>query len=156
MKHKLRSWKERWHPDAEFVYAKRLRMGIDPKNPWVLPGDPVDKTMFGLSRLRRWWEARVIKLADPNSIVADPNCPRIVRLTNTAWEFRVPGQKAQRTNSLGDAKALWDEYEAGLKQDEICLKQLNSQMWELQIPGQEPKKIRGKNKAKEALVAAQG
>lgn len=157
----LRSWKERWHPDAEFVFAKRLKMGLDPEKPWVLPGDPVDKNLFGLSRLRRWWEARVIRLAKPDVNPQPEKVGRIVRLTNTVWEVRRPGRDPQRVDSRGEADRLLAEHEATLVQTEkgtiigkLELVQLNSQMFELRVPGKEPVKIRGKHKAKEALEAA--
>lgn len=68
----MRHWKQQWDPNAALVFLKRLRMGDDPENPYVLPGDPVTKAIrakLGTNRLRRWWEARVVGLADwlPNS-----------------------------------------------------------------------------------------
>ena len=64
---RTRHWKQHWDPSAEFVFAKRLRMGDDPKKPFVLPGDPVTEAMrekLGMARIRRWWDAKIVQLAD--------------------------------------------------------------------------------------------
>lgn len=99
---RIRSWKERWDPKAEFVFAKRLKLGLADQAV-VLPGDPVDKTQFSLQRLRRWWTAGAIRLADQTSKPKDTPC--VVRLTADVWETRVPGQEPMRFNSLGAAQA---------------------------------------------------
>jgi hypothetical protein len=42
-------------------------MGDDKENPFILPEDPVTpehREKLGMHRLRRWWEARVIGLAN--------------------------------------------------------------------------------------------
>ena len=39
-------------------------MGDDPDRPFVMPGDPVDKTKLGHGRLRRYWNAQFIELAN--------------------------------------------------------------------------------------------
>lgn len=62
-----RHWKQRWDPSAPLVFLKRLRMGDDPKKPFVFPGDPVTNAMrekLGLARLRIWWNAKIIERAD--------------------------------------------------------------------------------------------
>lgn len=64
---RIRHWKQRWDPTAEFVFAKRLRMGGGSGGAFVVPGDPVTPEMrerMGVARLRRWWEAGVIQLAE--------------------------------------------------------------------------------------------
>lgn len=59
-----RHWKQRWNPDAEFVFLKRLKLGIE-GHEFVQPGDPVPKAHPLIrNRLRRWWAAEIIGLAD--------------------------------------------------------------------------------------------
>lgn len=97
---RIRSWKERWDPQAEFVFAKRLKLGLADQ-PVVMPGDPVDKVQFSLQRLRRWWTAGAIRLA----AFVKKDAPSIVRLTAEVWEARIPGQEPTRFSSLGAAQA---------------------------------------------------
>jgi hypothetical protein len=64
---KMRHWRQRWDPEAELVFLRRLRMGDDPERPFVLPGDPVTseiRTKLGTHRLRRWWDAGAVGLAN--------------------------------------------------------------------------------------------
>lgn len=60
---KIRDWRQRFHPDADFVFAKRLKLGLDPDKLYVDVGDPVDKTRITAHRLKMWWKVRVIMLA---------------------------------------------------------------------------------------------
>lgn len=140
----MRSWRERWDPDAEFVFTKRLRLGLDPEKPFVLPGEPVPKDKLSLSRLRRWWDANVIKLANAPDPKADR--PTIRRLTSAVWEVRIPGRKPFRTNDRGEAERMCVQ--------QPSLTQVNSQVWELQVPGAPAVRIRGRNKAQAALQEA--
>lgn len=61
---RIRHWKQRFDPSADFVFTKRRHLGLDPENPWVNPGDPVPKEQLGVHRLKTWWRARYIALAD--------------------------------------------------------------------------------------------
>ena len=64
---RMRHWKQRYDYNAEFVITKKLRWGDDPNKPHLLPGDPVTpeiKAKLGATRLKRWWEAKVIARAD--------------------------------------------------------------------------------------------
>ncbi len=63
----MRHWKQHWDPKAPLVFAKRLRLGDNPKKPFALPGDKVTKKhreKLGLARLRRWFENGTLALAD--------------------------------------------------------------------------------------------
>ncbi len=67
---KLRHWKQRWSPTADLIFLKKLKLG----DGFVLPGDPVTpeiREKLGLHRLRRWWDAGVLALAEaqaPNHV----------------------------------------------------------------------------------------
>ena len=62
-----RHWKQRWDPEAPLIFAKRLRIGDNPKKPFALPGDKVTKKhreSLGPNRLRAWFENGTLQLAD--------------------------------------------------------------------------------------------
>lgn len=61
-----RHWKQKFDPDAKFIFLRRLKLGLDPKNPVVQPGDPVPTgdVRLGKHRLKKWWAAEIIGLAD--------------------------------------------------------------------------------------------
>ncbi len=63
---RVRHWKQRFDPDAKFVFLRRLKLGLDPKRPIVVPGDPVPTgdVRLGRARIKRWWHAGIIGLAD--------------------------------------------------------------------------------------------
>lgn len=70
----IRHWKQTFDPDADFVYTKRKLMGLDPENPYVNPGDLVDKSAFNIHRLKMWWKCGFIALADwksPDEVLRD-------------------------------------------------------------------------------------
>jgi hypothetical protein len=63
----VRHWREKWSPDAELVFTRRLKLGLDPKKPWVNPGDPVTEKLrdqLGIRKLRTWWNARAVGLKE--------------------------------------------------------------------------------------------
>ncbi len=63
----MRHYKQRWDPNADLVYLKRLRLGDNPRKPFVLPGEPVtqeQRDKLGLARLKRWFDNKTIGLAD--------------------------------------------------------------------------------------------
>jgi len=151
----MRNWKERWDPDAEYVFLKRLKLGLDPKNPWVLPGDPVPKDELGLRRLHRWWDAQIIGL-DKERV--DAPKPRIVRITQNCFEVRVPGKKIIRVNDKQEAegvlRAITGELDNSKPQDDSLelpyIQRLNKLMWALHTKdGVE--KIKGADNAMQRL-----
>ena len=63
----MRHWKQHWDPKAELVAKRRLRMGDDPKKPFVMPGEIISQAQrekLGLNRLRRWFENGTLEQAD--------------------------------------------------------------------------------------------
>ena len=130
----MRSWKERWDPNAEFVFNKTMNLGLDAENPRVVPGDPVDKEAIGLGRLKHWWNAGMIRL----DIEAD-NSPRarIVRITTSCYEVRVPGKQIIRVNTKEEADSALRMLTGNMKpaaKDEgnyPALTKLNKTMWAL-------------------------
>lgn len=63
----IRNWRQRWDPNADLVFNRRVRLGDNPRKPFALPGDKVTKKMrskFGLNRLRRWFETGIVSLAN--------------------------------------------------------------------------------------------
>ena len=127
----MRNWRERWDPDAEFVFNKTLNLGLDPENPRVVPGDPVDKEALGLHRLQHWWNAGFIRL-DTERLEAPKPC--IVRLTASCYEVRVPGRKIIRVNTKQEAESILRTLEGRIEKQEDGLpfmEKLNKQMWAL-------------------------
>lgn len=61
-----RHWKQRWDPDAKFIYRRALKLS-DPETGKafrVLVGDDVDSEFWGRGRLRRLWDQAAIELKD--------------------------------------------------------------------------------------------
>ena len=146
----MRSWRERWDPDAEFVYNKRLKLGLDPENPWVQPGDPVDKLAIGIRRLHRWWDAGMIRLDKERDNAPKPT---IVRLTEKCFEVRVPGKKIIRVGNKQEADSLLRMMTDQIGQTDKSqpyVEKLNKLMWAVHSKhGVE--KIKGMNQAIERL-----
>ncbi len=127
----MRSWKEHWNPDAEFVFTKTMNLGVDPAHPRVTPGDHVDKESLGLRRLKHWWNAGFIRL----DIEAD-NAPkaRIVRITTKCFEVRVPGKRIIRVNTKQEAESTLRILTGNLNtngENLPFLTKLNKTMWSL-------------------------
>lgn len=59
---RVRHWRERFDPDAEFVWLRRTKLTGER---WVNPGDRVDKALCPPGRLRTLWNTGRIALADP-------------------------------------------------------------------------------------------
>lgn len=63
---RIRHWKQRFEADADLIFSKRMKLGccgVDVVN----PGDPVTEEMkaaLGRNRLKLWWEAKRVELAD--------------------------------------------------------------------------------------------
>lgn len=63
----MRHWRQKWDPDAELIATRRLRLGDDPKKPFVLRGEVISadvRETLGLHRLQRWFESGILALAD--------------------------------------------------------------------------------------------
>ena len=60
---KSRHWKQKWNPNAEFVYRRSLKIGDGRGNyRTVCVGDDVDKELWGLAKLKRLWESGAIEI----------------------------------------------------------------------------------------------
>lgn len=144
----MRNWKERWDPDAEFVFNKRLKLGLDAENPWVMPGDPVDKLALGIRRLHRWWDAGMISLS--KTPVEAPKA-KVLRVTAKCFEVRVPGKKTLRFDSKDEAmQALEVIEEQSTTEDTPHIEKLNKRTWALHTK-EGVEKIDGMGKAIERL-----
>lgn len=129
----MRNWKERWNPDAEFVFNKTMNLGLDPENPRVVPGDPVDKEALSLRRLQHWWNAGFIRL---DKEADNSPRPRIVRITTGCYEVRVPGKQIIRVNTKQEADATLRVLTGNPKKldadgDLPYITKLNKLMWAL-------------------------
>lgn len=90
---KIRHWKQRWSPTAPLIFAKKLKIG----DGHVLPGDRVTdqhRKDLGLHRLRRWWEAGVLALAEYPKITDMGGGWHEVLLGPDQEPKKVRGQKA--------------------------------------------------------------
>ncbi len=126
----VRHWKQRYDPDAKFVFLKRLKLGLNVKKPWVLPGDPVPTgdVRLGRGRLKRWWEAGIIGLAD----FVDPDVVKRDKRKQDAHEVRealaaaakvLPGLLAQ-AEELKTAKEPEEAALAELERDLLSMRAL--------------------------------
>jgi hypothetical protein len=59
---RLRHWKQRFNPNAVFVFAKRVRIG-EAGDPWAPAGTVVDSARFA-KRLKLWWDVGLIEIQD--------------------------------------------------------------------------------------------
>lgn len=63
---KMRHWKQRFDPTAKMVFRKRRKFALG-KDGYMSPGDPVTDEIvaaLGRQRLKMWWEAGYIELAE--------------------------------------------------------------------------------------------
>jgi len=77
---RTRHWKQRWDPNAELVFVRRMRVGTKAK-PYAQPGDKVTKALrdrIGPHRLRRWFETGVLDIA--NWEAPEPQRERALRV----------------------------------------------------------------------------
>jgi hypothetical protein len=68
-----RHYKQHWDPKADLVFARRLRIGSNPKKPFAMPGEKVTKKIrekLGANRLRRWFENGTLEIA--NFVAPEP------------------------------------------------------------------------------------
>lgn len=110
---RLRHWKQRWDPDADLVFTKRLRLGLDPEKPFVTAGDPVPKDRFSIHRLKVWWRAGYVQLAD--WLAPDERrrlqrqgkkLPTALRPTGRGWyELTMPDGSIRKVRGFEAAKA---------------------------------------------------
>jgi len=79
---KLRHWKEHWDPHADLMFLKPLLILGEQKQ----RGDPVTdeiRDRLGINRLRRWWDAGYLALADSPQAPAKTDGP--VRPCGKGW-----------------------------------------------------------------------
>lgn len=58
---RLRHWKQRWNKNAEFIWAKQVTWMGEP----TVPGKPIPAELVAMpTKLRRFWESKVIELAE--------------------------------------------------------------------------------------------
>ncbi len=127
---RIRHWKQRWDPGADFVFLKRMKLGLDPKHPVALPGDPVPKgdARLGRGRLKRWWDAGFIGLAgwrDPSELKREKReeDAEEVREALVAAAERLPGLLAE-AEELKTAKEPEEAALASLDRDLASMKAL--------------------------------
>lgn len=104
---KMRHWKQHWDPEAPLVFSKRMKLGVCGKE-YVEPGDPVTpEIMEALGpkakfRLKMWWQAGRVELADwtsPEDAKRErtQTDPRLLAVTKPAPEPTGRGWYAVRT-----------------------------------------------------------
>lgn len=127
---RIRHWKQRWDPNADFVFLKRMSLGLDPKRPVAMPGDPVPKgeVRLGRGRLKRWWDAGYIGLAgwrDPSDLKREKREEDAaeVREALAAAAERLPGLLAE-AEELKAAKEPEEAALAELDRDLASMKAL--------------------------------
>lgn len=59
-----RHWKQHFDPDADYVFSRPMKVGLDPENPNVIPGDDVPKELCDRNRLQLWFNAGFIEIKD--------------------------------------------------------------------------------------------
>ncbi len=72
---KMRHWKQRFDPGAQLIFRKRMKLGMCGVDV-VSFGDPVTEDMkqqLGRHRLKMWWEAQMIQIADEGTCFDGPS-----------------------------------------------------------------------------------
>ena len=104
MANRKRHWKQRWDPTAELVFARRLRIGDNPKKPFALPGEKVTKKhreKLGANRLRMWFENGTLALANFEA----PDVQRRLAIQERKKREQLEAKiEAERVNAEQEAK----------------------------------------------------
>ena len=99
---KMRNWKQHFHPHAEFVFRKRMKLNGQIIN----RGDKVTPEMIaqmGSHRLKVWWEAHAIELA-PVVKDAEPSTDGLEHVGGGWYDVILPDGSLERVH--GKAMAL--------------------------------------------------
>lgn len=97
-----RHYKQRWDPNAEFVWRRRCLLRSELEEPYTAPGDRVDKNQLASGKLRMLWNAGYIELADwtppEDRRHATPKRARAVLHDDGGgwYTLEVAGQRAER------------------------------------------------------------
>lgn len=147
----MRHWKQRFTPDAKFVFLKRLKLGLDAKKPWVMPGDPVPTgdVRLGRGRLKKWWDAGIIGLAD----WVDPDVVKRDKRKQDAEEVREALEAA--AEALPGLLAQAEELKATKEPEEAALAELEGDLLSMKAL-LERAKFLGVGVESEALAALAG
>ena len=107
---KLRHWKQRYDKNAEFVWARVLVW----QGEQVVPGEPIPEDLnSNKTKLRRFWESRVIQLAefeDPDVAtgevpeIPEPQVGEVVKDGNRKW--RIEGHEGTFSTKKAATVAL--------------------------------------------------
>jgi len=76
-----RHWREKFDPNADFIFRRRLKLGVEGMPEFVEPGDAVPRGTFHAGRLAMWWRAGFIGIAPVQSNLgskgaAKPGAPK--------------------------------------------------------------------------------
>lgn len=107
-----RHWKEVFDPTNEFIFLKKLKLGV-PGHEVVAPGDAMAdevRATLGEHRLKVWWNARVIgsrEYAIAAGIVPQEVAKSRVRPTGRGWfEVELPDGSIRKIRGRESAEQL--------------------------------------------------
>lgn len=107
----VRHWKEVFDPTGEFIFIKRMKLGI-PGHEFVSPGDaltPEVRAKLGDHRLKVWWDARVIGSRDYAIAIGivPAVVPQKIRSTGRGWfEVAMPDGSVKKVRGREHAEQL--------------------------------------------------
>jgi len=150
MSGRVRHWKQRFDKDADFVFLRHLRTGLDPDNPFSNPGDPVPKDdRIKGHRLKRWWEARIIGLAN---FVPPPSKAQVTaEALAAAASEPAPVEPEPQADPVTEAPETEPVQPTSEPAPEGKMKHTGGGWYNVLLPGKDPIRVRGKAKA-EALL----
>lgn len=107
---RIRHWKQRFDVEADMVFLKKLRMGDDPKKPYVLPGEPVTeelKQLLGKNRLNNFWRARCIGLREwYQEHIASEQDPVVQQLGRGWYNVTMPDGETRKVHGKAKLEAI--------------------------------------------------
>jgi len=107
-----RHWKEVFDPSNEFIFLKKLKLGI-PGHEVVAPGDAMAdevRATLGEHRLKVWWNARVIGSREYAVAAGIVPAEMRVRPTGRGWfEVTLPSGGIKKVRGREQAEKLLQE-----------------------------------------------
>ncbi len=106
---KVRHWKQRWNPDADFIFRRVIKWG----GKIFRPGDAIPTDLKrNRGKLRRLWDSQFIELANWPAKPLPPKKAAIT-LVKASWHtITLPDGSTRRVNGKLKAQAMLAELNA--------------------------------------------
>ena len=101
---RLRHWKQRYEPNAAFIWRRRLLFG----GKTYEPGERIPAELAAnKSKLRRFWEGQIIELAEFEIETSSPIRVKIIKSGTSGWYTVImPDGEELKSNGPTALKAL--------------------------------------------------